>query len=224
MRRLLLTSAAIVAAAIFAPHPALADAPTFSVGAQAGTTGYGPVVGVELSKNTAVRLATGNISVSGGTQTSSDETYTTQLHVNSFSALLDEHIGRSIFIVTGGFISPNLTLSGTATPNSGTVVVNGNTYTVTNVGSLNGQFKWNTTAPYIGLGFGPRLGKHHAVKVALDAGVAFIGSPSVNITATGPIASNPQFQSDLAAETQKLKNSINLSTYPVVDLNVTYTF
>ena len=55
--------------------------------------------------------------------------------------------------------------------------------------------------------------------------VVFVGAPEVDLTATGPVASDPGFQQDLAEEEQKVSDDLEpFKYYPIVSLGLTYQF
>ena len=53
----------------------------------------------------------------------------------------------------------------------------------------------------------------------------FQGSPTANLSATGPIASDPGFQADLAKEENNLQDDLdNFEYYPVISIGFNYRF
>jgi hypothetical protein len=55
--------------------------------------------------------------------------------------------------------------------------------------------------------------------------VAFIGSPDVDLSATGPIASNPDFMANLAEEEREINNDLeDFKFYPVLCMSLFYRF
>ena len=64
-----------------------------------------------------------------------------------------------------------------------------------------------------------------AVGFAVDLGVAFQGEPDVQLSASGPIASLPQFQADLAQEEQNIQEDAKpFRFYPVLSLALVFGF
>ena len=56
-------------------------------------------------------------------------------------------------------------------------------------------------------------------------GVFFAGDASANLTATGPIVLDPQFQADLRAEERDINDDLeDLGAYPVAQLGILYRF
>lgn len=84
---------------------------------------------------------------------------------------------------------------------TGTVDINGTSYTGAQAGTISGKMAWSSTAPYTTLGWS---GRGKGFGVSFDIGAAFLGAPTLTLTSNGPAyQSNAQFRSDLAAEQQK---------------------
>jgi hypothetical protein len=98
------------------------------------------------------------------------------------------------------------------------------TYTPQQVGTLTGVFETKELAPYVGIGFG-RLGGRRGLGFAFDVGVAFQGEPDVQLSATGPIATQPVFQQNLAIEEQNIQDDAKyFRFYPVISLALVFGF
>ncbi len=55
-----------------------------------------------------------------------------------------------------------------------------------------------------------------------DLGVAFHGSPEVDLQVRGPLAGDPDLQADLAREEQEIQDDVeNVRVYPVLSLGFT---
>ncbi len=101
---------------------------------------------------------------------------------------------------------------------NGTYTINGNTYAVSQVGTVSGTAKLGSSAPYVGFGIGaPR---RRGTYLTADVGVAF-RSVTTSLDASGPAAQMPQFQADLAKARNDFANSVSvLKTYPVISLGL----
>lgn len=124
--------------------------------------------------------------------------------------------------VTGGlrYSSKGLSASGVI---PGTVTIGDSTYSGSEIGTWSGAITTKKLAPYLGLGFGRVAG--HGLGIFFDAGVAFHGTPTVTFSADGPIASQAQFQTELAKEQADANDSISSVTiYPVIALGLRYGF
>ena len=190
-----------------------------SVGVGIGTSGYAVTVAKPFSDRFNARFVFSSFSYNATTK-SSDNSYSGQLSLHSFSLLGDYRPFASSFIVSSGILFPNFTLSANAQPNSdGTFTINGTTFS--GINSLGGSIVWNRAAPYFGIGWSP-VPERHGLGFVADLGLAFIGSPQVNVFATGSGASNPLVQSNLASERQSIQNSANFKVFPVVSLGFQY--
>jgi hypothetical protein len=102
----------------------------------------------------------------------------------------------------------------------------GNTiYLPQEIGSIEGESDFDDIAPYVGIGFGNPLSRDRGWGVTADFGVAFIGSPNVDLTITGPFAGNPLLLADLAEEEEEIEDELDkYRFYPVLALTLYYRF
>jgi hypothetical protein len=119
-----------------------------------------------------------------------------------------------------------LTLDGKPSP-VGTYTFNGNTYSSSDIPSVNGKVDFRKAAPYAGLGYGRPVGK--GLSFAGDLGVLFQGSPRSSLAATcgaaTPALTCAQIHSDVAAEQNKLDDDMRkYRFYPVVLIGLAYVF
>jgi len=92
-------------------------------------------------------------------------------------------------------------------------------YTPEEVGNLVGRVATHDLSPYLGIGFGKPGAS--AIGFFFDFGVAFHGNPQVSARADGPVASDPNFQQDLALEVQSLQEDLeNIIVYPVFSVGI----
>ncbi len=201
----------------------LAHAEGSALSAKIGTLGLGLEFAQSLSPAVNLRLGLNNYTY-GYTTTKSDINYDFDLKLQSLSALLDWHPGGDGFRISGGLLSNGNKLDAVATP-VGNVDVGGTSYPAALVGTLSGKIEFNSVAPYVGIGWDNLTGKNRGFGVAFDLGVAFQGSPKVDLTANGLIAGDAGFQADLATEEQQLKDDLKgYKYYPVLSLGLTYIF
>jgi len=93
------------------------------------------------------------------------------------------------------------------------------------IGSIEGDSEFDDVAPYIGIGFGNPLSRDRGWGFTADFGVAFIGSPNVDLTITGPFADNPLLLADLAEEEEEIEDELDkFRFYPVLALTFYYRF
>ncbi len=156
------------------------------------------------------------------TGTQSDVKYKTDLKLKSFAVLIDLHPAlRSGFRLSGGLLFNRNKIEMKSDQITGTYTIGSQTYTSNQVGSLNGGVDFKPNAPYLGLGWGNATGRR--IGFALDLGVVFQGSPDVSLAATGPIASDANFQQNMNQEVQNVEDDLkNFKYYPVVALGITF--
>lgn len=216
------THLALAAAAVLLPGAALAEG--FNLSARASTLGVGVEAGYAFNDFVNLRVAVNNYSDEYDT-TEDGIDYRFDLDLDSTALLLDFHPFAGVFRITAGVLDNGNELNGAAQP-AGTYDIGGTTYTGAEVGTLQSRFALGESNPlYLGLGWSKPLGDS-GWGMGFDVGVVMMGESDVSLSATGPISSDPTFQSDLAAEEQELEGDINDSfeNYPVIALGFTYQF
>lgn len=203
--------------------PGAAFASDFGVDAHVSTLGLGGELNYSINSYFTARVDFNryNYSYSG---TKQQINYDFDLHLKSYSAMLDWHPFAGTFRVSAGYFSNKNDIAALATP-QGSYTINGTSYTAAQVGVLSGAITFNASVPYLGIGWSTLGTESTGLGVEFDVGALFQGSPKVQLSATGAAASNAQFQSDLAAEQTKLQGDLNsFKTYPVVSLGLAYRF
>lgn len=105
------------------------------------------------------------------------------------------------------------------------VEIGNSIYLPGDIGSIQGESEFNEIAPYIGIGFGNPLSQDRGWGITADIGVAFIGSPNVDLTITGPFADNPLLLADLAEEEEEIEDDLDkFRFYPVLSVTLYYRF
>jgi hypothetical protein len=191
------------------------------VGARAGTLGLGAEVGVTVLPGVNVR------GIVNGFDYSFDEeldgiAYDGDLELGSFGLTLDVQPWPTapVYASLGVFSNDNK-ISATGTPTGPTQIGN-TTYTPAQIGTLRSDFTFEDTAPYAGLGL--RFGFLKA-EFNIEAGAYFQGSPQTTLTATGLLATDPTFQTDLAREQANVADDLeNFEVYPVVNAGLRWKF
>lgn len=190
-------------------------------GAKAGTLGFG----VEATWRPIPYL-----DVRGGFNTFTYDTtdveagidYDKELDLSSFYATVNLRPPLSPFRLTAGIFSNKNKLS-MASQQNANFDIGGMTYTGAEVGTLNAAVSFDKTAPYLGVGADFRI--LDTVGLNFDVGVLFQGTPNVGMTASGPIAADPNFLAELAAETMELQGALNnYKAYPVASIGVSFNF
>jgi len=127
------------------------------------------------------------------------------------------------FRLSAGVRSNNNKVDLIATPAS-SVTVGNNTYTPAQVGTVSGTVKANEFAPTLSLGYGGTLAEGFTIGVEL--GAMFQGSPKIqNYQATGMLANDPTFQSDLQIERARVQDKVHSYQYwPIAQIELLYRF
>lgn len=185
------------------------------------TLGAGLELGYKISKHVSVRGLINAYDYDYHT-TSDNIAYRGKLKLGSVGAQVDyRFVEDSPFYLTAGLYANDNKIDATATPTT-TTTIGGLPYTPAQIGTLTGNAKFKSSAPYLGLGW--RWGVGH-VDFNVEAGAYFQGKPTVTLTSNGTLANDPTYQSALNRERQDLQSDLDdLKTYPVVALGVGYKF
>jgi hypothetical protein len=219
--RLLFLAAAVAALA----NTGAAAAP--SLAADFGTSGVGAQAGFPINDHVAVRGSYGAGTYSY-TYTESDIRYDAKAKPNVGMLMLDLHPFRGVFRVSGGLAYNNTRIEGTANTINGTIVINGQTYTTSEVGSVRGEIRFRKSVPYLGLGWGYTGRGSAGWTFTSDFGVLFskaTGSVTGTCAASLPQPVCAQLQSDLAAESREFLTEVEkVRYYPIARIGIGYRF
>lgn len=98
--------------------------------------------------------------------------------------------------------------------------IGGTRYTPQEIGRLTGVLDGNGAAPYVLIGFG----RHTAMGVGLfiDIGAAFVGDPTVRLSADGTLSGDAGFASSLQQEADQWEEEMRgyLKIYPIINLGL----
>ncbi len=208
----------------FSASTGLADPGDVALGIKAGTLGAGLEGTVGLLPRLNLRAGANAFSFDFDT-TTSDVDYELRTDLLSFPIVLDWHpFETSAFRFTGGVLL-NYNEADFEGSSQNSYTIGDTTYTADQLGKITGKVDFNKIAPYVGIGWGNAVGKSGRWSFSCDVGVVFQGKAKVDMFASGPIASDPNFQEDLAREKKELKDELeDYQYYPVVSLGVSYKF
>ena len=189
-----------------------------SAGLRVGTLGIGVEVSRLLTDNIGVRVG-GNVGSLNQTQPKSNLSLDATLKFQAFTALLDYYpSGRGAFHLSAGLITNPVTVDGKPS-GSGTITLNNQQYTQSQVGTLDATIKYSSALPYVGLGWGTPASKDGGFGFLFDIGAA-IGKPTVALSATGNtpgLAAN--LAANLAAQQATMQSDANkVPVWPVISL------
>lgn len=202
--------------------PLGASAQQFAVAGHAGTLGLGVSGIVGLTPKVNVRASLGLIPTEPDF-TVDDVDFTVDVPaflrttVDFYPVGWFYLSGGGLFVTRGGDINVNGEFQGSQD-------FGGTTYTSAEVGTLTGVFSLSGAMPYLGIGFGNPIGRR--IGFSMDLGVGFGSVPTVELGATGPIASDPTFQSGLNDREEEIRQEIPelLQYYPVFSLSLSVGF
>ncbi len=217
MRKIFSWSAVVLAV----PVVALADGT--AVQAKIGTLGLGVEVAHEFSEHVGARAGLNTFDYSFDA-VRSDIDYEFDLGLKSVSALVDFRPAANGFRLTAGALANGNAIDAEAKSNN-SYTIGGTTYDLGDVGSLTGNVEFDGFAPYLGLGWNSPYNSRTPFGVSVDIGVVFQGSPQVDLSATGLIADDPTFITDLEAEENSLQSELDgFEYYPVLAVGMQYRF
>lgn len=219
-----MTKNTLLAAALcsaFLTLSARAQSPAISV--KASTLGAGLEIENTLTDNIALRLGANYFSYDyNGTADGID--YDFELELQSFSALLDWHPFGGSFRISAGALYNQNEINAKSDP-AASYDIGGSTYTASQVGTLKGTVDFNEIAPYAGIGWDTSFGKDNCFGLLFEVGVIYQGSPKASLRASGPIAGDATFQSELQKEEDSLQDDLDeFQWYPVIAAGLTYRF
>jgi hypothetical protein len=198
------------------------DRTVISAAVSAGTLGVGPEVGVRFSDNVGIRANATFLSIDADFD-SDDITYSGDLNLKSFGAMLDVYPFGGSFRISGGARVNRNRAAVRATP-TGSVEVGDVTYTSAQIGTLAGRADVKEFAPALTIGFGGS--KRKGFFVGTDIGVLFQGEARLRqFTATGTLANDANFRASLERERLNLQDDISkVKVYPIAQAMLGWRF
>ena len=208
---------------------AAAQSNDLGLSAEVGTLGLGLHLTMPVQESLNLRVGASGYNYNYNSSTS-DVDYDFKLKLQTIDALLDWYpINNSEFRLSAGFFHNGNKISAVAKPNSsGNYTINGDTYSSSEVGTINGDIEFRTAVPYLGLGWGNSASRQKGWGFTSDLGLIFQGSPSSYLTNSGCTASVQtctQLIEDLNVENSNLDSKTNsFRFYPVVRIGLSYSF
>ncbi|MEZ4483435.1 MAG: hypothetical protein R2864_02175 [Syntrophotaleaceae bacterium] len=204
--------------------PAFADTGDIALGIKASTLGAGAEATVGLCPSINLRAGANAFSFDFDANTS-DIDYDVEADLLSFPVILDLHpFKESGFRISAGVLI-NKNKADAEGSSQSSYTIGDTVYTPEELGSLTGKIDFNSLAPYVGIGWGNAVGKDKRWSFSCDFGVVFQGDPKIDLVANGTLASDPNFQDDLAREKKELEDELDdYKYYPLISLGITYKF
>jgi hypothetical protein len=198
--------------------PAVARADSFdpiSIGAHIGTLGAGVTLERPLLFDLSARLTTGLLSTTTQ-QTYNDAPWTSTFHENNVLVAMDWRPYGGRWRLSGGLLFGGDNVNKVAQSVNGNYSLNGNTYPASGAGVVSARISYARPAIYAGFGGG--TGILRGLTIAFDAGIV-VRNGTLSTMATGPLAANPAFQSDLAATASQFRTRL---IQPVIGVGLVY--
>lgn len=208
--------AALAAAAVVVGE---AQAQGVAIGARAGTLGLGGEAAIGLGSRLAIRGGVGVIPYKP-TFTISDIDWEVEPPSPLMTVGVDLYVTPGLRLMGGVLLGADqIDVTGEW---EGSVTIGDRTYS--DVSTLTGAVKANSTAPFAGIGFGRHVA--NGMGLTLDLGVAFRGESKVTLQATGNATNRPEFQAELEKERAQAEEDINERSYtklfPILSLGLRF--
>lgn len=195
-----------------------------ALGVKIGTLGIGAEMTFGLLPHLNARVGVNGFSY-GYDATVEEINYDFDLNLFSGTLLADWHFLGGAFRLTGGLVLNRNELDLKANTDRDRFIIDDIAYSVSDVGQLRGTIDFNTISPYLGIGWGNAVGENSRVCFFMDLGVLFQGPPQADLSATGPIASNSDFQRHLRNEEKEIEDETDkYKLYPVISIGVAFKF
>jgi hypothetical protein len=197
-----------------------ANAADFSLGGRLGLSGAGVEASARFSQHVSVRAHVTGLKYSLDYEYDGIE-YEIEPNLTIGSLLLDVHPMGGLFRVTLGGAAYNGKFNISATPSPGySYQIGNNTYTNTQIGTLNGEIEYQKVVPYVGVGWDFGARKSSGFGVTVDLGVFFRGKPDdVTLTTTGGVVS----AANLALEADNIEDD-TAGYHPSLAVGLYYRF
>lgn len=195
----------------------------WAIGAKAGTLGIGGEIVTDIVPDVHIRGSFQWLDF-GFDAEFDDIDYDVDVEFLNPMLLLDWYPFAGGFRISAGVLFNGSDIDLEATSDE-PVEIGDTLYDPSEFGSVVGESEFDDVAPYVGIGFGNPLSSDGRWGFSADAGVAFIGSPNVNLRITGPFADNAALLADLAEEEEEIEDDLDrLRVYPVLSLTLYYRF
>ena len=215
------TNSSAIASAVALLSPQSARAADVGVQLSGGTLGLGLQAGFGISERWNGRVGFNTFEVGEDFEEGGID-YSADLELQTFHALADWHPFRGGFRISGGLMSNGNEITGDAEVEGGDQVGN-TTVPPGRGGRIGATIDFDSTAPYLGIGWGRALGSRTGLSFTADVGVLFQGEPNVDLRKEQglPDVSEQDVEDEEADVEDELSD---FDVYPVVSVGVVYTF
>ena len=194
-----------------------------SVGAHISTLGYGFNLSTKLNSYFGLSLESNRLYFDFDTNLGTVN-YNTSLDMTNTGLTLEIHPFRNAFFVSGGYFYHRNEFEFSMESNL-QITFQGQTYTASEIGGLNGTIDYGRYSPFLGIGYDSAFNRKGSWSFYFRAGILFIGKPNVDIQSTGSLADTKEIQAKIRREEESLRDAFEaLSVYPVVTVGIKYRF
>lgn len=199
-----------------------------AVGLSAGTLGAGVTVIQAIEPGRLSVELDLNVLTLPHSYSNDGVNYNGSLHLQSAGVVANYFPWTSAFHLSAGLFYDNNRLNLNGQPTSGSFTLNGQTYSTAELSSLSGQVKFNTVAPYLGVGWGDAT-SHAGWHLIAHLGVLYQGRPKVSLAGDTIYPQGSQqysaLYSNIDAQRQQIQNNLSsLRWYPVASISMQYRF
>ena len=126
---------------------------------------------------------------------------------------------------TGAFLGSNRISVTGVSKNGSCLTLGGSTYATEQIGALSGDVELTRHAePYVGFGWS-KTSLNGKIGFFTDFGILFTSPAKTSLSATGSLANDPSFQSNLRKEEKDLSRALKpLRNYPIAQIGLLYRF
>ena len=195
-----------------------------SVVLQAGTPGLGLQVQNSYGEYLGIRGVYNTFSIDYDRRVEGVD-YDVDFELDNFGLMVDWHPFKNGFRISAGIMQNSNEVKGEANLVA-TQNIGGVNFTPAQIGTLEADIEFNSTAPYLGIGYGHRFGSDRRWSVDFDLGIMFQGEPDVELRGVGGLLqNNPAFIAAVEAEEAELEDDIDSFKYfPIITLGLSYKF
>lgn len=211
-------------APILSPEPS-GPPSAFSAGPTFGTDGIGFQVGYRDNPSFGGR-ATLSLLKYDAKFTASDLRVKGSVEFIDGTLMADWYPFEGGFRVSGGLRFGQNRVKVRAEATNGTFVVGGLNYNdVTGITSITGKAQYNPVIPVLTIGYAGQPSTALPLLLSIDAGIAYVGTSKVTLSAEGPQAGDAIFQRRLRDQEASIKREVNKHPIvPVLNVAAVYRF
>ena len=186
----------------------------YGIGIRAGTQGLGLEGAVGIKKWVSLRGGVYGLEVSRDFDEGGID-YEADLQLGGVGLLADFFPARGQFRISAGLFANRTEIGLTAIPTED-IEIGGTTYTPAEAGTLRGKIDFDSTAPYLGIGWG-NVADGRRVGFLFDLGVLAQGSGDVSLSSDSGLVD----PADFAAEIDEIEGEIeDYDLWPVISFGI----